>query len=153
MSHCCGGSVDYVFQKIMASPSSPRLTGKEALTQFPLLGPATTSAHGKVHLKQCDLLRLSRKQKRLCRREPGLAETLRDAIRLGVVECQYQFRNERWNCSLDGRADLLKRGRCTSWYTLENSASPHCWLLPRITEQSYRCRSVNATSLVPMREH
>lgn len=87
------------------------LTGKETLTQFPLLGSSTNPAHWKAHLKQCDLLRLSQKQKRLCRREPGLAETLRDAIRLGILECQYQFRNERWNCSLDGRANLLKRGK------------------------------------------
>lgn len=86
------------------------LTGKEALTHFPSLGPSTNSAQGKVHVKQCDLLKLSRKQKRLCRREPGLAETLRDAIRLGIMECQYQFRSERWNCSLEGRTSLLKRG-------------------------------------------
>ncbi|KAH0626934.1 hypothetical protein JD844_002237 [Phrynosoma platyrhinos] len=102
------------------SSSSFSLTGKEALTQFPLLGPSTNAAHWKAHLKQCDLLRLSRKQKRLCRREPGLAETLRDAIRLGVLECQYQFRNERWNCSLDGRADLLKRGRNAPLIVIRN---------------------------------
>lgn len=86
------------------------LTGKEALTHFPSLGTSTNSAQGKAHVKQCDLLKLSRKQKRLCRREPGLAETLRDAIRLGIMECQFQFRSERWNCSLEGRTSLLKRG-------------------------------------------
>ncbi|OXB56661.1 hypothetical protein ASZ78_003952 [Callipepla squamata] len=86
------------------------LTGKEALTHFPSLGTSTNSAQGKAHMKQCDLLKLSRKQKRLCRREPGLAETLRDAIRLGIMECQFQFRSERWNCSLEGRTSLLKRG-------------------------------------------
>uniref|UniRef100_A0A8D0BJR8 Protein Wnt n=1 Tax=Salvator merianae TaxID=96440 RepID=A0A8D0BJR8_SALMN len=103
------------------------LTGKEPLTQFPLLGPSTNPTHWKAHLKQCDLLRLSRKQKRLCRREPGLAETLRDAIRLGVVECQYQFRNERWNCSLDGRADLLKRGfkETAFLYAVSSAALTH----------------------------
>lgn len=90
------------------SPSS--LTGKEALTHFPSLGGPGGSAPGKGHVKQCELLQLSRKQKRLCRREPGLAETLRDAIRLGILECQFQFRSERWNCSLEGRPSLLKRG-------------------------------------------
>ncbi|XP_063158124.1 protein Wnt-9b [Candoia aspera] len=103
------------------------LTGKETLTQFPLLGSSTNPAHWKAHLKQCDLLRLSQKQKRLCRREPGLAETLRDAIRLGVLECQYQFRNERWNCSLDGRANLLKRGfkETAFLYAVSSAALTH----------------------------
>ncbi|XP_062994218.1 protein Wnt-9b [Elgaria multicarinata webbii] len=106
---------------------APGLTGKEALTQFPLLGTSKNLAHWKAHLKQCDLLRLSHKQKRLCRREPGLAETLRDAIRLGVLECQYQFRNERWNCSLDGRADLLRRGfkETAFLYAVSSAALTH----------------------------
>uniref|UniRef100_A0A8C9EL67 Protein Wnt n=1 Tax=Pavo cristatus TaxID=9049 RepID=A0A8C9EL67_PAVCR len=86
------------------------LTGKEALTHFPSLGTSTNPAQGKAHMKQCDLLKLSRKQKRLCRREPGLAETLRDAIRLGIMECQFQFRSERWNCSLEGRTISISLG-------------------------------------------
>uniref|UniRef100_A0A4W3IG50 Protein Wnt n=1 Tax=Callorhinchus milii TaxID=7868 RepID=A0A4W3IG50_CALMI len=36
------------------------------------------------------------------------SEGLRDAIRLSAIECQYQFRTERWNCSLEGRSSLLK---------------------------------------------
>lgn len=67
-------------------------------------------AQGGAHLKQCDLLKLSRRQKQLCRREPGLAETLQDAAHLSLLECQFQFRHERWNCSLEGRTGLLKRG-------------------------------------------
>ncbi|XP_065712447.2 protein Wnt-9b [Patagioenas fasciata] len=103
------------------------LTGKEALTHFPSLGHSTSSAQGKVHVKQCDLLKLSRKQKRLCRREPGLAETLRDAIRLGIMECQYQFRSERWNCSLEGRTSLLKRGfkETAFLYAVSSAALTH----------------------------
>ena len=54
---------------------------------------------------------MSRRQKQLCRREPGLAETLQDAAHLSLLECQFQFRHERWNCSLEGRTGLLKRGR------------------------------------------
>lgn len=68
-------------------------------------------AQGGAHLKQCDLLKLSRRQKQLCRREPGLAETLQDAAHLSLLECQFQLRQERWNCSLEGRTGLLKRGR------------------------------------------
>ncbi|XP_040100298.1 protein Wnt-9b [Oryx dammah] len=86
-----------------------RLTGREVLTPFPGLGTAAP-AQGGAHLKQCDLLKLSRRQKQLCRREPGLAETLQDAAHLSLLECQFQFRHERWNCSLEGRMGLLKRG-------------------------------------------
>lgn len=87
------------------------LTGREVLTPFPGLGTAAAPAQGGAHLKQCDLLKLSRRQKQLCRREPGLAETLQDAAHLSLLECQFQFRHERWNCSLEGRTGLLKRGR------------------------------------------
>nr|XP_042715834.1 protein Wnt-9b isoform X2 [Chrysemys picta bellii] len=103
------------------------LTGKEGLTHLPSLGPSANPAQGKAHLKQCDLLKLSRKQKRLCQREPGLAETLRDAVRLSIMECQYQFRNERWNCSLDGRTSLLKRGfkETAFLYAVSSAALTH----------------------------
>ncbi|XP_057673352.1 protein Wnt-9b isoform X1 [Corythoichthys intestinalis] len=84
------------------------LTGREPLVFLP--GPFSSEpATGKAHLKQCEQMALSRRQKRLCRREPGLAETLRESVRLSLLECRYQFRNERWNCSLDGRGSLLKR--------------------------------------------
>ncbi|XP_063072873.1 protein Wnt-9b [Engraulis encrasicolus] len=84
------------------------LTGREPLVFLP--GPfSNESPSGKAHLKQCEQLSLTRRQKRLCRREPGLAETLRESVRLSLMECRYQFRNERWNCSMDGRGSLLKR--------------------------------------------
>ncbi|KAG5279998.1 hypothetical protein AALO_G00083820 [Alosa alosa] len=84
------------------------LTGREPLVFLP--GPFSSDPpSGKAHLKQCEQLSLTRRQKRLCRREPGLAETLRESVRLSLLECRYQFRNERWNCSMDGRGSLLKR--------------------------------------------
>ncbi|KAL2101193.1 hypothetical protein ACEWY4_002954 [Coilia grayii] len=84
------------------------LTGREPLVFLP--GPFSNDPpSGKAHLKQCEQLSLTRRQKRLCRREPGLAETLRESVRLSLMECRYQFRNERWNCSMDGRGSLLKR--------------------------------------------
>lgn len=89
-----------------------RLTGREPLVFLP--GPFTNEPPtGKAHLKQCEQMTLTRRQKRLCRREPGLAETLRESVRLSLLECRYQFRSERWNCSLDGRGSLLKRGKVT----------------------------------------
>ncbi|XP_004384888.1 protein Wnt-9a [Trichechus manatus latirostris] len=88
-----------------------RLTGSEPLTILPLtLEPESAAA--KAHYKACDRLKLERKQRRMCRRDPGVAETLVEAISMSALECQYQFRFERWNCTLEGRyrASLLKRG-------------------------------------------
>ncbi|XP_066499006.1 protein Wnt-9b [Hoplias malabaricus] len=82
------------------------LTAREPLLFLP--GPPETPG-GRTHVKQCELLSLPRRQKRACRREPGLPETLRESARLSLLECRYQFRHERWNCSLDGRGSLLKR--------------------------------------------
>lgn len=67
---------------------------------------------GRAHYKLCDRLKLEKKQRRMCRRDPGVAETLREAITMSALECQYQFRFERWNCTLEGRhrANILKRG-------------------------------------------
>nr|XP_031541414.1 protein Wnt-9b [Vicugna pacos] len=107
------------------TPSS--LTGREVLTPFPGLGTAAAPAQGGAHLKQCDLLKLSRRQKQLCRREPGLAETLQDAAHLSLLECQFQFRHERWNCSLEGRTGLLKRGfkETAFLYAVSSAALTH----------------------------
>lgn len=100
---------------------NPRLTGREPLVFLP--GPFSSEAPtGKAHMKQCEQMTLTRRQKRLCRREPGLAETLRESVRLSLLECRYQFRNERWNCSLDGRGGLLKRGETFK-------RSPYFWIL------------------------
>ncbi|KAF4093107.1 hypothetical protein AMELA_G00028140 [Ameiurus melas] len=84
------------------------LTGQEPLA-FLSSPYSSETAGGKVHVKQCEQMTLTRRQKRACRREPGLAETLRESVRLSLMECRYQFRNERWNCSTDGRGSLLKR--------------------------------------------
>ncbi|NP_001161679.1 wingless-type MMTV integration site family, member 9 [Saccoglossus kowalevskii] len=73
----------------------------------------------KVHLEQldaispnCKSLSLSKKQRRFCKKDPGMPETLFEAVRLSTAECQYQFFNERWNCTSGGgyRENVLKRG-------------------------------------------
>jgi len=56
-------------------------------------GPRTTE-------KICDMMKLHRRQKKICRRGPGIAYSLLEATRLSIYECQFQFKNERWNCSL-----------------------------------------------------
>jgi hypothetical protein len=47
----------------------------------------------------------------MCRRGKGVAETLIMATRLSVLECQHQFKDERWNCSLGQyRQKILQKG-------------------------------------------
>nr|KAG5713624.1 hypothetical protein BaRGS_024672 [Batillaria attramentaria] len=59
----------------------------------------------------CKLLKLHRRQTRMCRRGKGMAETLIKATRLSVLECQHQFKFERWNCSLGQyRQNILQKG-------------------------------------------
>lgn len=109
-----------------------RLTGREPLVFLP--GPFSNEPpNGKSHLKQCEQMTLTRRQKRMCRREPGLAETLRESVRLSLLECRYQFRNERWNCSMDGRASLLKRGNA-----LRELQHPPNWRL-QVSKITFRC--------------
>lgn len=93
----------------MISPS--RLTGNEPLSILPLNSLPEENV-GRAHYKLCDRLKLEKKQRRMCRRDPGVAETLREAVTMSALECQYQFRFERWNCTLEGRhrANILKRG-------------------------------------------
>ena len=58
----------------------------------------------------CGMLGLHRRQKNLCRRQ-GVAETLVRSTQLSAVECQHQFRLERWNCTLGTyRINMLQRG-------------------------------------------
>lgn len=102
----------------------PRLTGSEPLTILPLtLEP---EAVAQAHYKACDRLKLERKQRRMCRRDPGVAETLVEAVSMSALECQYQFRFERWNCTLEGRyrASLLKRGECAGTLDGSQEAGP-----------------------------
>ncbi|KAL8609353.1 hypothetical protein ACOMHN_008147 [Nucella lapillus] len=62
-----------------------------------------------LHL--CKLLKLHPRQERMCRRGRGISETLIKATRLSVLECQHQFKYERWNCSLGQyRQKILQKG-------------------------------------------
>ena len=48
-----------------------------------------TAVH--VHLKK--------KQRKLVRENRGVLNAVAKAAKLAIAECQYQFRNTRWNCS------------------------------------------------------
>nr|CDI40099.1 WNT2 protein [Euperipatoides kanangrensis] len=42
---------------------------------------------------------LVRKQRQLCQMHPDVMISIGSGARVGVKECQFQFRNQRWNCS------------------------------------------------------
>lgn len=50
----------------------------------------------------------------LCHRNPHALLAISEGARRGIVECQEQFRNERWNCTLEGGINVfdmtLQRG-------------------------------------------
>uniref|UniRef100_A0A8D2LIX5 Protein Wnt n=1 Tax=Varanus komodoensis TaxID=61221 RepID=A0A8D2LIX5_VARKO len=48
----------------------------------------------------CANLPLSNRQKDLCKKKPHLLPSIQEGARLGIQECQSQFRHERWNCLL-----------------------------------------------------
>ncbi|XP_064643247.1 protein Wnt-4-like isoform X2 [Lineus longissimus] len=63
----------------------------------------------------CNRLKgLVKRQKQICRRNLEVMESLRRGANLAIDECQNQFRNRRWNCSIVNQANLfgnvLKQG-------------------------------------------
>ena len=48
----------------------------------------------------CDVLAgLVKRQKKLCRRNVEIMESVKVGARRAIDECQFQFKNRRWNCS------------------------------------------------------
>ncbi|XP_014236555.1 protein Wnt-6 [Trichogramma pretiosum] len=43
--------------------------------------------------------RLKGKLAEICRKEPALLKQITKGMQIGTKECQYQFRNRRWNCT------------------------------------------------------
>lgn len=75
--------------------------------------------------KLCDLLNLEPKQRQTCRRTPGLAPLLLEAVNLAIYECNFQFKYDRWNCSLDnGRLQILNKGEMEAMQT-PGRLAPH----------------------------
>ena len=49
----------------------------------------------------CDaLLGLVKRQKRICRKNVDVMEAVKLGALTAIDECQYQFQNRRWNCSM-----------------------------------------------------
>ncbi|OWF55275.1 protein Wnt-6-like isoform X1 [Mizuhopecten yessoensis] len=55
--------------------------------------------------------RLAGKQREICRNEIEIVEEVANGAKLALAECQYQFRNRKWNCTTSRRtlARVLRR--------------------------------------------
>ncbi|XP_078493036.1 wnt signaling ligand [Ciona intestinalis] len=76
---------------------------------------------GKLHASStssieqiCLQMPLEPEQKQYCKNHTKIMEHIRNGTVMAMEECQYQFRNERWNCSSadesQGFGKVLKRG-------------------------------------------
>lgn len=60
--------------------------------------------------------RLAGKQAELCQNQPEIVSEVAKGARLGIRECQYQFRYRRWNCTSHNKyfGKILQQGEWTS---------------------------------------
>lgn len=60
--------------------------------------------------------RLAGKQAELCQNQPEIVSEVAKGARLGIRECQYQFRYRRWNCTSHNKyfGKILQQGECRS---------------------------------------
>ena len=67
-----------------------------------------------------DPMRLCRQSRRvrgrkaeICRKEPEVLQEIVKGAQLGTKECQYQFRNRRWNCTTARKSlrKVIARGK------------------------------------------
>ncbi|CAL8242590.1 unnamed protein product [Merluccius merluccius] len=74
------------------------------LTFYPIYCQASwmwlglASGSGEARLA-CSDLPFTRAQKEMCRKRPFLLPSIQAGARLGLTECQTQFKHERWNCT------------------------------------------------------
>lgn len=59
--------------------------------------------------------RLAGKQAELCQLEPEIVQEVAKGTKLGVRECQYQFRFRRWNCTSHSKyfGKILQQGKAS----------------------------------------
>lgn len=64
--------------------------------------------------------RLAGKQAELCQTEPEIVQEAARGARLGVRECQHQFRFRRWNCTSHSKyfGRILQQGKPRGWVQL-----------------------------------
>ncbi|CAF1448866.1 unnamed protein product, partial [Adineta ricciae] len=50
---------------------------------------------------------LTVEQRYLCQTNPKIFTIISRSLRQAIDECQYQFRNQRWNCSIFNQSDVF----------------------------------------------
>ncbi|CAF3648647.1 unnamed protein product [Rotaria socialis] len=74
---------------------------------------------------------LTPEQRSLCQTNPKIFSIIHRSLRLAIDECQYQFRNQRWNCSLFNQPEILgklilrKTPETAFMYALTSAAVMH----------------------------
>lgn len=92
--------------------------------------------------------RLRGKMADICRKEPSLLKEIARGVQVGTKECQYQFRNRRWNCTTIRRSlrKILLRGE---WNKNTNFESL-CLFLKNFLKIQFKrqCSNLNLNSHV-----
>lgn len=72
-----------------------------------------------------ELIGLAKRQQKICRRNVEVMDSVRYGAHMAIDECQFQFRNRRWNCStvdpVKVFGNFLKLGEyllCTETYQI-----------------------------------
>lgn len=50
---------------------------------------------------------LTAEQRAYCQNNPKIFSIITRSLRLAIEECQYQFRNQRWNCSIFNQSEIF----------------------------------------------
>ena len=50
---------------------------------------------------------LTIEQRYYCQTNPKIFAIINRSLRQAIEECQYQFRNQRWNCSIFNQSDVF----------------------------------------------
>jgi hypothetical protein len=65
--------------------------------------------------------RLAGKQREICRKEIEIVEEVANGAKIALSECQYQFKQRRWNCTTTRRSldRVIRKGELNDrWFGL-----------------------------------
>lgn len=99
-------------------PGIVHLTAPDAISNEALFGLLSFRAEGSnllldPHSVCKKTRRLRGKLHDICRNDTGLMKEIAKGIEMGFRECEYQFKNRRWNCTLikPNMKKILGRGK------------------------------------------
>lgn len=95
-------SVAHEWKHCTVCPTTPR-----SLAMNPLLIPEAYIIGAQPLCSQ--LVGLSQGQKKLCQLYQDHMQFIGEGAKMGIRECQYQFRHRRWNCSTVDNASVFGR--------------------------------------------